>query len=153
MQQRGLTKPVVPNLFRLALQREIYSTRHLVAHLFALGFDDSLKMYFFNDILKNVLSRGTPGYCNWHPRVPRHPVGNHWGRQSQPSRRGRITVGSCRINPLVFADDLVLLVSFEQGLQHALDRFAAAVCCQAGMKMSCKRPQYCFSLENQASVL
>jgi len=44
-----------------------------VAHLFALGFDDSLKMYFFNDILKNALARGTPGYCKWHPRVPQHP--------------------------------------------------------------------------------
>jgi len=39
---------VVPNLFRLATPyREIYSTRHPVSHLFALGFDDSLKMYFF----------------------------------------------------------------------------------------------------------
>jgi len=25
------------------------------------------------DILKNVLSRGTPGYCKWHPKVPQHP--------------------------------------------------------------------------------
>ena len=41
--------------------------QHPVAHLFALGFDDSLKIFFFNDILKNVLSRGTPGYCKWHP--------------------------------------------------------------------------------------
>jgi len=29
-----------------------------VADLFALGFDDSLKMYFFNDILiKRIISR------------------------------------------------------------------------------------------------
>jgi len=27
----------------------------------------------FNSILKNALARGTPGYCKWHPRVPRHP--------------------------------------------------------------------------------
>jgi len=27
----------------------------------------------FNSILKNSLARGTPGYCKWHPRMPRHP--------------------------------------------------------------------------------
>jgi len=27
---------------------------------------------YFNDILKNVLARGTPEYRKWHPRVPRH---------------------------------------------------------------------------------
>jgi len=29
-------------------------------------------------MLKNVFSRGTPKYCKWHPRVPRHSVRNHW---------------------------------------------------------------------------
>jgi len=24
-------------------------------------------------MVKNVLVRGTPGHCKWHPRVPRHP--------------------------------------------------------------------------------
>jgi len=24
-------------------------------------------IYLFNDIKKNVLARGTPGYCKWHP--------------------------------------------------------------------------------------
>jgi len=34
-----------------------------------------------------------------------------------------VTAGSCRINRLLFADDLVLLASSQQSLQHALDRF------------------------------
>jgi len=45
-----------------------------------------------------------------------------------------VTVRSCRINRLLFADDLVLPVS-QQRLQHALDRFSAA-CDRAGMKIS-----------------
>jgi len=36
-----------------------------------------------------------------------------------------------KINSLIFVDDLLLLVSCGQDLQHALDRFAAA-CDQAG---------------------
>jgi len=32
-----------------------------------------------------------------------------------------LTVGSCRNNRLLFADDSVLLASFQQGLEHALD--------------------------------
>jgi len=42
----------------------------------------------------------------------------------------RVTIGSCRINRLLFADDLALLTSFQQCIQHALDRFSAA-CDQA----------------------
>jgi len=34
-----------------------------------------------------------------------------------------VAVGSCRINRLVFANDLVLLTSAEPSLQHALNRF------------------------------
>jgi len=33
--------------------------------------------YINNHMLKNVLSRGTPEYCKWHPRVSQHPVGIH----------------------------------------------------------------------------
>jgi len=45
--------------------------------------------------------------------------------QQQPSQRG------CRFwklqdQPFAFADDLVLLVSSEQGLKHTFDRFSAA---------------------------
>ena len=37
-----------------------------------------------------------------------------------------VTVGSFRINRLLFADEFVLLASSEQGLQHPFDRFSAA---------------------------
>jgi len=50
----------------------------------------------------------------------------------------RVKVGSCRINCLLFLNDLVLLASSEQGVQHVLDRFSAA-CNQAGMKISAKK--------------
>jgi len=40
--------------------------------------------------------------------------------------------------PFTFVDDLVLLASSEQGLQHALDRFSAA-CDKAGMKISTEK--------------
>ena len=51
-----------------------------------------------------------------------------------------VTVGSYRINRLLVADDLVLLASFEQSLQHALDRFSAA-CDRAGMKINTKNTE------------
>ena len=38
-----------------------------------------------------------------------------------------VNIGGCRNNGLHFADDLVLLASSEQRLQHALDRFAISV--------------------------
>ena len=46
-----------------------------------------------------------------------------------------VTIGRCKINQLLFADDLVLLASSESGLQRALDDFAA-VCNIAEMKTS-----------------
>jgi len=39
---------------------------------------------------------------------------------------GGVTAGSCKINRLLFEDDLVLLTPFEHGLQHALEPFVAA---------------------------
>ena len=48
-----------------------------------------------------------------------------------------VTSVSCRINHLLFADDLVLLASSQQCLQHALDRFSAA-CDRAGRKIYTK---------------
>jgi len=48
-----------------------------------------------------------------------------------------VTVGSCRINHTLYADELVLVVSSQQSLQHALDRFSAA-CDRAGMKINSK---------------
>ena len=45
------------------------------------------------------------------------------------------TIGNCKINRLLFADDLVLLSSTESGHQRALNSFANA-CNTAGMKIS-----------------
>jgi len=50
---------------------------------------------------------------------------------------------------ICFADDLVLLVSSEQGLQYALDRCAAAYD-QAGMKISTKIIRLSISPETKA---
>ena len=46
-----------------------------------------------------------------------------------------VTIIRCKINQLLFADDLVLLASSKSGLQHALNGFAAT-CDIAGMKIS-----------------
>ena len=49
-------------------------------------------------------------------------------------------VENCRINCLLFSDDVVLLASLQQGFQHELDHFSAA-CNQAGMKNSTKNTE------------
>ena len=46
-----------------------------------------------------------------------------------------VTIGKCKNSWLLFEDDLVLFASFESGLQHALNGFAAA-CDIAGMKIN-----------------
>ena len=51
-----------------------------------------------------------------------------------------VTVESFRINRLLFADDLVLLASSEQGPQHVADRFSV-MSDQAGMKISTKQTE------------
>jgi len=62
-----------------------------------------------------------------------------------------VTVGSCKINRLLFVDNLVLLASSEQGLQDEFDWFSAA-CNQTGMKISTKQTKiFCLS-RNQGSV-
>ena len=48
---------------------------------------------------------------------------------------GKVKIGECTVQRLLFADDLVLLDSTENGLQQALDGFSDA-CCVAGMKIS-----------------
>jgi len=48
---------------------------------------------------------------------------------------GGVTVESCSISRLLFADDLLLLAFFEQDRQHALDRLSAAYD-QTGMKIN-----------------
>jgi len=62
------------------------------------------------------------------------------------------TVGSCKINRLLFADDLVLLVSSQHGLQHALDRFSVA-CEQVGSKTSAKNRVLCLSRKAKQCLL
>jgi len=62
-----------------------------------------------------------------------------------------VTAGSCRINHLLFADNLIALASYQQGLQYALDQHSTA-CNQAGMKISTKKMRYYVSPENQVSV-
>jgi len=56
-----------------------------------------------------------------------------------------VIVGSYRINRLLVAEKWVLLASYEQGLQHALDRFSAA-CDQTEIKITIQRPWYYVSL-------
>ena len=48
---------------------------------------------------------------------------------------GGVKIGECTVQRLIFADDLVLLASTQNGLQRALDRFSDA-CSVAGMKTS-----------------
>ena len=48
---------------------------------------------------------------------------------------GGVKIGECTVQRLLFADDLVLFDSTQNGLQQALDRFSDA-CSVAGMKIS-----------------
>ena len=65
---------------------------------------------------------------------------------------GKVTIGDCTVRRLLFADDLVLLDSTQNGLQQAIDRFSDA-CSVAGMKISTtkteticlsRQPKQCF---------
>ncbi|KAI3367241.1 hypothetical protein L3Q82_008293 [Scortum barcoo] len=47
-----------------------------------------------------------------------------------------VRFGNHRISSLLFADDVVLMASSGQDLQHVLERFAAEVCEAAGMRIS-----------------
>jgi len=72
-------------------------------------------------------------------------------RQSQPNRRG-CHCWSCRINHLLFAEDLVLLTSSEQGLQHAHDRFSVAYI-HAGMKTSTEKTEVLYLSRNLSQCM
>ena len=48
---------------------------------------------------------------------------------------GGVKIGECTVQRLLFADDLMLLDSTQNGLQQALDRFSDA-CSVAGMEIS-----------------
>ena len=65
---------------------------------------------------------------------------------------GGVKIGECTAQRQLFADDLVLLDSIQNGLQQALDRFSDA-CSVAGMKISTtktetmwlsRQPKQCF---------
>ena len=63
-----------------------------------------------------------------------------------------VTFGCCRINHLLFGDDLILIPSSEQHLQHVLKRFSAA-CDRAGMKIGTEKVEVLYgSSETQANV-
>ena len=53
---------------------------------------------------------------------------------------GGVKIGECTVQRLLFADDLVLLDSTQNGLQQALDRFSDA-CSVAGMKISTSKTE------------
>ena len=63
-----------------------------------------------------------------------------------------VTFVSCRINHLLFADDFVLLASYQQGLQQALDRFCTA-CDRTGIKIALKIPKYYVSANQRQCML
>ena len=58
-----------------------------------------------------------------------------------------VTIRRCKISRLLFADDLVLLDSFESGFLDALNGFAAA-CDIAGMKISTSKTEVRHLLRN-----
>ena len=53
---------------------------------------------------------------------------------------GGVKIGECTVQRLLFADDLVLLDSTQNGLQQALDRFSDA-CSVAVMKISTRETE------------
>ncbi|KAI3372674.1 hypothetical protein L3Q82_023135, partial [Scortum barcoo] len=76
---------------------------------------------------------------------PEQELGSHCRQRSQGPEGVRF--GNHRISSLLFADDVVLLASSSQDLQHVLERFAAE-CEAAGMRIStlqirghCSRPE------------
>ena len=53
---------------------------------------------------------------------------------------GAFALGECKIDRLLFADDLVLLSNSQSGLQCLLESFAA-VCNDSGMKISTSKTE------------
>ena len=64
---------------------------------------------------------------------------------------GGVKIGECTVQRLLFADDLVLLDSTQNGIQQALDRFSDA-CSVAGMKISTTKQKPCACPDNQSSA-
>ena len=66
---------------------------------------------------------------------------------------GGVKIGDCAVQRLLFADDLVLLDSTQNGLQQALDRFSDA-CFVAVMKISLTKTEImCLSRQPKQSSL
>ena len=65
---------------------------------------------------------------------------------------GGVKIGECTVQRLLFADDLVLLDSTQNGLQQAFDRFSDA-CSVAGMKISSTKTETMCLSSNQSSAL
>jgi len=102
-------------------------------HIFC-GFSSGLSVYFRKSSSQNI--------CLWYP--------NSWINHCSPIDE-RVIVGSCKIYRLLFAVKLLLLASYEQCLQHVLDRFAA-VFNQAG-KHALKYRGNTFLQESSQSTL
>ena len=63
-----------------------------------------------------------------------------------------VTVGNCRTNRLLFADELYCMRgSSQQGLQHVFHRFSDA-CGQTETQISAKALEHCVSQDVQGSV-
>jgi len=63
---------------------------------------------------------GPPGYA--YVTTSFHSLQKIKWTDSHSRIEAGVTVVSCRINRLLFADDLALMPSSQKGLQHALDR-------------------------------
>jgi len=66
---------------------------------------------------------GAPQGCVFSP-PPLFIIYMNWIDSHSRVDKG-VTVGSCRIDCLLFVDNLVLFASSKQGLQHVLDNFSA----------------------------
>ena len=65
---------------------------------------------------------------------------------------GGVKIGECTVQRLLFADDLVLLDSTQNGLQQALDRFSDA-CSVAGTKISTTKTEtMCLSRQPSSAL-
>ncbi|KAI3373571.1 hypothetical protein L3Q82_021956, partial [Scortum barcoo] len=76
--------------------------------------------------------------CSVSVRPEQEELGSHCRQRSQGPEGVRF--GNHRISSLLFADDVVLLASSSQDLQHVLERFAAE-CEAAGMRISTSKSE------------
>ncbi|KAI3356566.1 hypothetical protein L3Q82_017766 [Scortum barcoo] len=79
--------------------------------------------------------------CSVSVRRPEQELGSHCRQISRRSQGPEgVRFGNHRISSLLFADDVVLLASSSQDLQHVLERFAAE-CEAAGMRISTSKSE------------